>query len=202
MIRYFKKVIQSASQSSFKGFLKLMRDALYQNVTLVVYRSEALSPEEKREFNSTDVRKGNIEEIEDFTKRVKRVPWEFKCHQFDGVKDFFIKGQNNIQHISWVYYPGDPNRFIQLGPNDIEIKYCYTFPEFRGKGIYPGVLKAIREYFYGTDIQFIYMCTDTRNHSSIRGIEKAGFNRIKEIHFKRILTIQISKRYIPNCLMV
>ena len=62
--------------------------------------------------------------------------------------------------------------------------------DYRGKGIYPMVLRYISNSI-GTDDTTFYMIVDAKNASSIRGVEKAGFKKcgvVKKMNF--------SKRYI------
>ena len=87
------------------------------------------------------------------------MPWEFQCYHYDGVKDFFIVLNNEVlQHISWIYYRNDPNRFIKLGSNEAEIKYCLTLPPFRGQGMYPKVLKTIACYLKEKGYHRVFIC--------------------------------------------
>lgn len=68
--------------------------------------------------------------------------------------------------------------------NDLEIGPCYTYPEFRGKGIYPKVLTKICQKRGGDSISF-YMIVDENNLSSIKGIEKAGFVRCGSVYISK-----------------
>ena len=65
-------------------------------------------------------------------------------------------------------------KFQYLKKGECEIGPCYTNAEYRGRGIYPCVLKHILSD-YGADMY--YMTVGETNVSSIRGIEKAGFTR-------------------------
>lgn len=81
-------------------------------------------------------------------------------------------------------------KFSFLNKRDYEIGPCFTAPEFRGQGIYPTVLKHITENVGANDAVF-YMIVDDKNVASIRGIEKAGFERCGTVRkvglFKRFI---------------
>ena len=63
-----------------------------------------------------------------------------------------------------------------LWKNKNYIHYCYVDPSYRGKGIYPYMLVYLaRKVFQVQSDNKIYISTDCKNCSSIRGIEKAGF---------------------------
>ncbi|MCD6305601.1 MAG: peptidoglycan bridge formation glycyltransferase FemA/FemB family protein [Deltaproteobacteria bacterium] len=182
-------------------FAVFIRDFLFRHKTILIYKLNIPSLYEIKEqpLHQGVIRKGCLSELSAVRKHSAALPWEFSCHRFDGVTDFFIaivKGQ--IQHISWIYYQGDPNRFIQLGPRDAEIKYSLTLPEFRGRGLYAQALKAISRHLIQKGFRNIFICVDAANQASIRGIEKAGFVYLTKIRLRKILGVQLSKKYVPK----
>jgi len=149
-------------------------------------------------FDNVDghITKGEQAELENARKRMVTPCWEFSCDLYDGVKDFFIyKDNGQIGHISWVYYRGDPNRIINLHIDEGEIKYSLTFPQFRGKGIYPATLIKIQRYLQENGYKRVFICVKVENLPSIRGIEKAGFSFVTKINLIKILGVQVNKRY-------
>jgi len=81
-------------------------------------------------------------------------------------------------------------KFSFLDKRDYEIGPCFTAPEFRGQGIYPTVLNYVTENVGANDAVF-YMVVDDKNVASIRGIEKARFERCGTIR-----KVGLFKRYI------
>ena len=69
-------------------------------------------------------------------------------------------------------------KFPFLSKRAAEIGPCATQEAFRGQGIYPAVIRHIRAH--GGYAEY-YMLVHEDNHSSIRGIEKAGFEKIGHI---------------------
>jgi hypothetical protein len=61
-----------------------------------------------------------------------------------------------------------------LPPRGIHLCFCETIEDSRGKGYYPLLLSYIQN---NNPTKELYMVVDENNHSSIRGIEKAGFVR-------------------------
>lgn len=61
-----------------------------------------------------------------------------------------------------------PRNVVHIGP-------CMTPPEHRGNGYYPLLIKHIASLYRGVDC---YMFVHESNIASIKGIEKAGFERI------------------------
>lgn len=80
-------------------------------------------------------------------------------------------------------------KFPFLNKHDYEIGPCFTYPQYRGKGYYPQMLKYICSNIK-TENSVFYMIVDETNLSSIKGIEKAGFQRCGTIKVTRFL-----KRY-------
>jgi GT2 family glycosyltransferase/peptidoglycan/xylan/chitin deacetylase (PgdA/CDA1 family)/RimJ/RimL family protein N-acetyltransferase len=72
-----------------------------------------------------------------------------------------------------------PDYFVPLETNDANILSCFVFPQFRGRGIYPTMLKYIASTLKDhSGIRRVFIDCQPWNHSSIRGIEKAGFHLI------------------------
>lgn len=99
----------------------------------------------------------------------------------------YVQSGNDIIHTSYVI-PACA-KFPFMDRNDLEIGPCYTYPAFRGKGIYPKVLSEICRR-RGNDTSSFYMIVDETNLPSIRGIEKAGFVRCGSVQKSKF-----SKRY-------
>ena len=201
MIRFLRIANRQLRGLALADFLALVKLLLFRDDPVFIYALDT-SQVEKIEDNALgviDIRKGNIGELEENNMHYERVPWEFRCHEYDGVKDFFVATDcEGIQHISWIYYQNDHNRFIRLGHADAEIKYCLTLPPFRGQGLYPIVLKTIVRHLSSEGFHRVFICVHKDNQPSIRGIEKAGFKRIGRIRFIKVIGVQLSERYVPR----
>lgn len=88
-----------------------------------------------------------------------------------------------MAHYSYVL-PKIPT-FPFMGRHDLEIGPCVTDDAYRGRGIYPAVLRAIRAR--RTDARRLWVMAEAENTPSLRGIEKAGFRLVgrgrKRLHF-------------------
>jgi len=65
----------------------------------------------------------------------------------------------------------EPDGALLIGP-------CFTDPEYRGRGIYPHVLRHIASVLGARGYGPFYVHTSPDNAASIRGVEKAGFRRL------------------------
>ncbi len=139
--------------------------------------------------NTQDIQKADCKfQIKKFTPEIfgkKIIKGENLSFKAKLVRNFFVlfsKGKMQI------YYAVDENgtimhtsqvlpKFYKFGymqKGDYVIGPCVTRHEFRGKGIYPCVLKHILNQLKPSTV---YMVVDETNPSSIKGIEKAGFIR-------------------------
>lgn len=113
----------------------------------------------------------------------------FQTVTFGKAKIFYVANNDDeIMHTSYVI-PGC-FKFPFMRKNDYEIGPCFTYPEFRGKEIYPKVLRYICKNIGNESTRF-FMIVSINNISSIRGIEKAGFNKFGFVDKSRVL-----KRYL------
>jgi RimJ/RimL family protein N-acetyltransferase len=197
-MRALKILIQRMSGRSIRDTFDLIRSNLYLNYPIRVYRQEIRDGVEclSRSVGDVVIEKGDVELLSLAAETLTPLPWEFQCHTFDGVTDFFVaKNEEGIQHISWIYYDCDHNRLLSLQPTEAEIKFCLTMPFLRGQGIYPTVVKSIIQYLGGNGFKNVYMCVHPENSASIRGIEKAGFHYVGNIKLKKVFGLQVSKRF-------
>ena len=198
--RYLSRLraIARTLQGSHINMLSVLLRALFLNLKVEIYCfriDKGLFPllDGQSEFL---IRKGTLEDLTNLHQNRPCLPWEFSCHKIDNVRDFFISSSDSeLQHISWIYYKGDPNRIIRLREDEAEIKYCLTFDTFRGQGIYPSVLQSICQYLATSGYNRIFIAVDARNLPSIRGIQKAGFERTEAIRLVKVFGLQISKKY-------
>lgn len=122
--------------------------------------------------------------------KTKLVRFLFWLQTFGKAKIFFIQENEKVVHTSYVV----PKcyKFNFLCQNDYEIGPCYTYPQYRGRGIYPDTLCMICQSVGNEDTTF-YMIVDEKNNPSIKGIEKAGFVRCGQVRVSKL-----TKRYCLN----
>lgn len=99
-------------------------------------------------------------------------------------KIYCYRADGELVHTSYVI----PKccKFPFMGKEDYEIGPCFTYPKFRGKGLYSQMLKYICSSV-GTYKTNFYMIVDETNLPSIRGIEKADFKRCGNVRVTKIL---------------
>lgn len=107
---------------------------------------------------------------------------------FGKAKLYCLRDHGELVHTSYVI----PKcyKFPFLDKADYEIGPCMTYPLFRGKGYYPMMLRYICSTV-GVQYTTFYMIVDEGNSASIKGIEKAGFERCGEIKVTKF-----TKRYV------
>ncbi|MBR2988530.1 MAG: hypothetical protein IKC64_02260, partial [Clostridia bacterium] len=100
---------------------------------------------------------------------------------------YAITKEGEVAHTS--YLIPKCSKFPFMKKNEFEIGPCETKEKFRGQGIYPFVLNRIVCSAQNPGTKF-YMIVDESNISSIKGIEKAGFEKRGLVEKTRFL-----KRY-------
>ncbi len=199
MARIIKIIVTQFKQLSFYEFASLVLRNIIHSDPLLIYaiNLSELSTEPASDMSEYKIAKGALSDLEYARNQLKPVPWEFQCDLFDNVSDFYVaKNNSGVKCICWIYYSGDHNRILKLGSNEAEIKFCLTLPEARGQGLYPMVISAIKGYLSKKGLVRVYMCVHKENKPSIRGIEKAGFECVGSLKLRKVLGIQVSKRYV------
>lgn len=179
-------------------FCALLRKTLFFDEPILVYKREVatIAREHVPVVEGVQLGKGEPGELEMMKRTLSPLPWEFQCHEFDGVDEFFVARKGSrILHISWIYSPGLRNRLLSLQEGEAEIKFSLTLPAWRGQGVYPKILLLILDYLNTKGLKRVFICVHKDNRASIRGIEKACFTRVGEIRLRKILGVQISPRF-------
>jgi len=185
--------------SSVTELIALVWKALFKSERTLIYCVSLQEPDaiDRNGVDLAPIVKGELPELERARKQLERVPWEFMCDVYDGVKEFFVfkdAGNGTLGHISWLYYDGDPNQTLGLGPRECEVRFCLTLPEYRGRGLYPGALRAIQRYLKRRGYEKCFICVRDDNRSSIRGIEKSGFRLAGRTRLRKIFGFPIGGR--------
>lgn len=197
MRRALSILADSCRELSLPELGALLRNALFRNETILIYCTTLQGSDAADRDGAPPVVKGSLADLERARSSLQRVPWEFKCDLYDGVKDFFIYRDVDSGapgHISWIYYEQDPNRTLRLGAKECEIMFGLTLPEYRGRGLFPSALKAIQRYLKAQGYRRCFVSVRDDNVASIRGIEKAGFRLVGTTRFRKIFGFQVSRR--------
>ncbi len=176
----FKKLFITVRQNGLRDTLKRITWAFFQFNRFFVVEMNLL--EEREPVNPRvpmEVRRGTLEELRSIRSKNPSLPMEFFADEMDGVDTFylaFIDGE--LAGIGWLYFAGDPNRFIKLREKEAEFKYFYTFEKYRGKNVLPKIedemCKWLKEKGYKRIVGFIH----PGNPPNIKGSQKAGMKII------------------------
>lgn len=180
---------------SFREFILLLRQNVFSLAKILIFVRE-LDAFEDEDCENGLIRRGSLDRLAELRKHSEYNLWEFSCDIYDGVKDFFVyEDEGRVAHISWIYFNNSPNRIIRLKGNEAEIKYCYTLREFRGRSIYPQVLRTIQGYLKGKNCKRVFISVKSDNLPSIRGIRKANFTYCAKMHLIKFMGIQLTRKY-------
>ena len=88
-------------------------------------------------------------------------------------------------------------KFPFMKKNDFHIGPCFTDPSFRGRSIYPTVLRHIaRLQKQKPKCGDLYMIIEENNTSSREGVKKAGFAEVAELYRKGRLRKYYVKKWL------
>jgi hypothetical protein len=104
-----------------------------------------------------------------------------------------IDGQ--MAHLSWLHWSVRLPRQCGFDGTVPVIGDCHTFERFRGKAIYPRVLRYIaRDVAARAAATSVYVLVSPSNLSSVRGIEKAGFRRLARLRGIRFAGLLLGRQ--------
>lgn len=121
-----------------------------------------------------------------FTK-LSELEYKLKVSRLTSNKTIYeVYDGHNLAHKSTLFKHVFLLRLIKKsGP---VIGDCFTYSRYRGLSIYPKVIHYIaKQCLFNKGTKEVFMMVDILNKNSIKGIEKAGFVKLAEIHTKRWL---------------
>lgn len=194
--RLFKSGRSVISTGGLWGFLKAFLLFLFRYEKLIIFEINL-----KGQVNSVksdlklEVRRASLDDLEKLQAGEYAHQMEMHRNVVDGVKDGFVAySESRFAHIVWVYYPGDPNRFINLKPKEAEIKFGWTPLLFRGHNVYPKVVEFICNYLKEKGYERLYGFIVEDNLASMHGLKKVGFEENGHKILLKLLGFQISPR--------
>ncbi len=68
-------------------------------------------------------------------------------------------------------------------PGEAYIWHCATQPPFQGRGLYTALLRYVTGYLMTAGLTAAWIATMADNQPGCRGVERAGFHRVLQIHY-------------------
>jgi ribosomal protein S18 acetylase RimI-like enzyme len=75
---------------------------------------------------------------------------------------------------------------IRVRPGEAYVWDCATVPEWRGRGLYPALLRGIARDLAVEGFERLWIAARAENAASLRGFEKAGFVRVARVAYRRV----------------
>lgn len=108
---------------------------------------------------------------------------------------YWVSIDGALAHWSWVHWKSRLLAAYGFEPDAPLIGDCYTAAGYRGRGLYPQVLRHIANDLVSRKPGGrVFVLVAPENTASIRGIEKAGFTRIARLVGVRFLVWVFFKR--------
>ncbi|TXD81684.1 hypothetical protein ESY86_16805 [Subsaximicrobium wynnwilliamsii] len=151
----------------------------------------------KKIINNLKVRsiQSYVYRMETYVPYLEKEPFKFDLkidRQSGRCTKYYIEKNDLLIHQSYIYNEVFLLRLIKKrGP---VIGNCFTHPEFRGKSIYPYVINCIAKNSLNLGAKEVFVIVNQSNAGSIKGIEKAGFEKYVSIDTKRWLIFYIKPR--------
>jgi GNAT superfamily N-acetyltransferase len=104
-----------------------------------------------------------------------------RCERLLGYSAYGAFWRGELAHLSFLV-PAERDhdrwpRLLRLRSGEAEIASCVTLPGYRGRGLYPHMIRNLVHIAGATGHPVVYMLTERGNLASQQGILKAGFTR-------------------------
>ena len=105
----------------------------------------------------------------------------------DGRRPYIAETDGMIVAYGWVAFDAEPvgdlGFSFQLRSDEAYIYDCATRPDYRGRGYYPALLRAMVIDLRRGGCARLWIGTAPGNFVSQRGIARAGFMKVADVHF-------------------
>lgn len=123
----------------------------------------------------------NEQELDNL-RRGLDLPREFYYDKIHHVKKcYLVLCGNEIAYIHWVYFRGDPSRFIKLREGTAELNYNTTLPKFRGQGLMATMMAYITADLKEQGYKRVVGVINKKNPPALHSAQKAGWSEITRI---------------------
>lgn len=99
-----------------------------------------------------------------------------------------LNSQGEVTSYGFVLFESFYKRILTETPSTPMIGNCFTLPVWRGLGFYPCLLVATCQHLAAQGYRRAVITCAPNNLASVRGIEKAGFKRVRTVRSLVILT--------------
>ncbi len=107
-----------------------------------------------------------------------------------GRRAYVIRAGEPVVSYGWVSFDeeevGELEGAIRVGPGEAYIWDCATLPAWRGRGLYPALLRAIARELAAEGFTWVWIAAAADNFPSLRGFVKAGYARVGVVRYVRI----------------
>ena len=104
----------------------------------------------------------------------------------DGRRPYIVETDSLIASYGWVAFEAEPvgdlGFSFELDQGEAYIYDCATRPDYRGRGYYPALLRAMAAALRAEGYKRLWIGTAPGNFVSQRGIARAGFLKVADVH--------------------
>jgi len=175
----------------------IFKKLIYDRKTLVLFSSDLKDNQIIKPKINVVLIKPNLEELNKLIKSNSLLSEKFKRRFYRNNECFVFLKDNKLVHYSWINFKEmditELKIKIPLNEKEACIFDCVTLKESRGLNLYPSMLCKIKEYLYNKGYTKCFIYADIKNKSSIKGIEKVGFERLKLLSYLKFFVFKKKK---------
>lgn len=196
MMRFFKRLLTEFKTRGGAGFLRFLAlrllqwraDVLYEVDLAVLAANPPLQPA------APLVRVGRHNLGSEATAQAEAGVLTAENHAYrealqgDDQLLAALDAQGQVTSYGFVLFDSFYKRILDEPRNTPMIGNCFTLPAWRGRGLYPRLLVATCQHLAAQGHSRAIITCAPDNLASVRGIEKAGFRRVRTVRSLVLLT--------------
>lgn len=107
-----------------------------------------------------------------------------------GRRAYLLRADGTVVTYGWVSFADEQiaelEGTIRIDPGEAYIWDCATLPAWRGRGLYPALLRAVARDLAAEGFRWVWIAAKTDNAPSLHGFAKAGYVRIACVRYIRL----------------
>jgi len=193
MIEIFKKIWFNVQRRGLFSLSFLVVFRILQKIIpfeLLIFFEKSLNDtiEESDAQIEISFKHGDYDDIRDLNMKEYRLSG-LESYEINSNCDCFIGAADKVIFYIWVGYNNiyDDKIFdVELDAKQAYLYRAFTHPDYRGLQIYPAGLQYVCGELRKKKIEKCYIAASVENRSSIKGIYKAGFNKVGYVTYLKV----------------
>lgn len=192
VVRRLKVVVRTEGAKGLVGWIRenIRSEFIYWRFVCELATGRHGNPVSDQRWTETVLERDNLERLTQWRslRPARSVPAWLWMHVERGLDlSYAAWCGRELAHICWVVRPGQSTSVPgwRLAAGEAELRSAYTFPEFRGRGLWKALVAFMVEDLRAAGYRRLYAHVAPENRASWEPLVRAGFHRVATVQLRK-----------------